>query len=114
MLEQGFRYTTADGSKPGVTILTLEGPFTIAHIFELQADIRNMRPPCLIVDLSGVPYMDSAGLGVLMNAFVSAQGSGRKVLIANPNERLRALLEMTKVDTVLRAYPSVSAAEQDA
>lgn len=111
MLEEGFTYSTADGSKPGVTILTLAGPFTLANIFQVQSDLRGLKPPCLVMDLAQVPYMDSAGLGVIMNAFVSAQGGGRKVVLANVNERIRSLLEMTRVDAVLQVCESVEAAE---
>jgi anti-anti-sigma factor len=114
MLEQGFSYSTAAGSRPGVTILTLTGPLTLSNIFQLQAEIRSLKPPCLIVDLAQVPYMDSAGLGVLMNAFVSAQDGGRKVLLANVNDRLRALFEMTRVDSILHVAGSVEAAEGEA
>ena len=114
MLEQEFSYATSDGTKPGVTILTLDGPFTIGNIFQIQSDLRTLKPPCLIVDFAGVPYMDSAGLGVIMNAFVSAQGGGRKVFVANVNDRIRSLLEMTRVDRVLEVCESVQAAEAQA
>lgn len=70
-----------------------------------------MKAPCLILDLSGVPYMDSAGLGVLMNGYVSAQNNHREFLLTGVNERVQALLEMTKVDRILRIYQSVESAE---
>ena len=111
MLEQGFSYSTADGSKAGTTVLTIEGPFTLANIFQIQTELRGLKPPCLVVDLAQVPYMDSAGLGVIMNAFVSAQSGGRKVAIANVNERVRSLLEITRVDSILPVFDSVNAAE---
>lgn len=80
-------------------------------MFGFQGEFRAMTPACLILDLSGVPYMDSAGLGVIMNYFVAAQDDHRKFLLAGVNERIVALLEMTKVDQVLILYPSVEAAE---
>jgi anti-sigma B factor antagonist len=58
--------------------------------------------------------MDSAGLGVMMNYFVSAQSHGRKFLLTGVSDRLRALLEMTKVDNVLQICDSVEAAEAQA
>ena len=70
-----------------------------------------MTPKVLIVDLSDSPYMDSAGLGLLMNYYVSAQNHGRKILLASVNERIKALLELTKVDGILQSYPTVEAAE---
>jgi anti-sigma B factor antagonist len=89
----------------------LQGPFTIEDIFGIQSDLRSLKPPCLIIDLAGVPFMDSSALGVIMNAFVSAQGSGRKVLLANLSDRVRTLLETTRVDRVLPVFESVAAAE---
>lgn len=114
MLEQGLTYTTAQGSKPGVTILALTGPFVIANMFQLQSELRTLQPACLIVDMASVPYMDSAGLGVLMNSFVSAQSHGRKFLLAGVNERIRSLFEMTQVDSIFRMYDSVQSAESEA
>ena len=70
-----------------------------------------MTPKVLIVDLSDSPYMDSAGLGLLMNYYVSAQNHGRQILLACVNERIAALLELTKVHGVLKSFPTVEAAE---
>jgi anti-anti-sigma factor len=114
MLEKGLSYIVAEGAKEGTTILTVEGPFTLGNMFQLQAEMRTMKPPLLIIDLSGVPYMDSAGLGVIMNYFVSAQGGGRRYFLAGVNDRIRALMEMTRVDAVLRMFDSVAEAEAQA
>jgi anti-anti-sigma factor len=111
MLDKELSYTTADGAKLGTVVLTLDGPFTLSNIFQLQGYLRTLLPACLIMDLTSVPYMDSAGLGVVMNYFVNAQGAGRKLLLVGVNDRVRALLEMTKVDSVLRMFDSVEAAE---
>lgn len=104
-------YTVSDGAREGIVILALDGPFTLGNMFQLQSDLRALTPPCLIMDLSFVPYMDSAGLGVMMNYFVSAQSHGRKFFVTGVSDRLRALLEMTKVDNVLQICDSVEAAQ---
>src|SRR5450631_3130446 len=111
MLEKALVYSTADGAKAGTVILTLEGPFTLGNMFQLQSELRALHPPCLIMDMSSVPYMDSAGLGVIMNYCVAAQSAGRTFFLVGVNERIRSLLEMTKVDSVLRMYDSVDAAQ---
>jgi anti-sigma B factor antagonist len=80
-------------------------------MFKLQTDLRSLTPPCLIMDLSSVPYMDSAGLGVIMNYFVSSHSHGRKFFVTGVSDRIRALLEMTTVDNVRRICDSVEAAE---
>jgi anti-sigma B factor antagonist len=111
MLDKELSYTVTNGQKDGTLILALDGPFTLGNMFQLQSDLRSLSPPCLIMDLSSVPYMDSAGLGVIMNYFVSSQSHGRKFYVTGVSDRLRALLEMTKVDAVLKICDSIAAAE---
>jgi anti-anti-sigma factor len=111
MLEKELSYTTSAGAKEGTVIMTLEGPFTLGNMFQLQGELRSLKPACLIMDMVEVPYMDSAGLGVVMNYFVSSQSAGRKVILVGVNERVKALMEMTKVDSVLKMVDSVEAAQ---
>jgi anti-sigma B factor antagonist len=61
--------------------------------------------------MSETTYIDSAGLGLIMNYYVAATDHGRKLLLAGVNERVKALLEMTRVQGVLTTFPSVAAAE---
>jgi anti-anti-sigma factor len=104
-------YSKSNGVRDGVVIMTLEGPLTLRNIFQLQKDIAVDPPPVLIFDLSKVEYMDSAGIGVLINYYVSAQRHGRRMTLVGANHRLDALLEMTKVKELLKNYPTVEAAE---
>lgn len=111
MIDAPLQYTTRPGSKPGTTILSLIGPLTLTNLFGFQEAFRAMDAPVLIVDLERTSYMDSAGLGLLMNGYVSAMNNGRQLMVAAPNHRIAALLEMTTVDRVLTVAPSVEAAE---
>lgn len=92
-------------------VLKLVGPLTLSTMFGFQDEFRARTPKVMILDLSETTYMDSAGLGLIMNYYVSAEDHGRKLLLAGVNERVKALLEMTKVQGVLRSFPSVEAAE---
>jgi anti-anti-sigma factor len=111
MLELPLTYSFATGKNDGTTILKLNGPLTLSTIFGFQNEFRGQTPQVMIVDLSESPYMDSAGLGLLMNYYVSAESHGRKLLLAGANERIESLLEMTKVHKVLKNFPTVDAAE---
>jgi anti-anti-sigma factor len=111
MPDDSLTYSSTAGQHEGTTILKLDGPLKLATIFSFQGEFRAMTPQVLIVDLSNSPYMDSAGLGLLMNYYVSAQNHGRKILLACVNERIHALLELTKVNGILKSYPTVEAAE---
>lgn len=102
--------TTSPMSTPEATVLVLAGPVVIVHLFQFQTRLRELTTPLVVLDLSGVPYMDSSGLGAILNAFVSAQKNGRKVVLASVNERILALLQLTKVDTILKIHPDVPTA----
>ena len=111
MRELPLTVTAAPGSGEGVTILELHGPLTLQSSFDFQRDLEQHKPRVLILDLTDSPYMDSAGLGLLMNYYVSAQKNGRKLLLAGTNERITALLQMTKVDRILKSYATAADAE---
>ena len=64
----------------------------------------------MVFDLSGVPYMDSAGIGVLINYYVAAEKNARRMALAGVNERVDALLELTKVKGLLRSFATVDEA----
>jgi anti-sigma B factor antagonist len=111
MRDEPMTHSYTTGKDDGTLILKISGPLTISTIFGFQNELRAKTPAVLIVDLSETPYMDSAGLGLIMNSFVSAQSHGRKLLLAGVNERITALFEMTKVSGVLPVFQTVEAAE---
>ena len=95
------------GQAPGTRILTLNGPLTLRNMFELQNLLRSSELPNLsILDLSNVPYMDSAGLGLLVTAFVSRQKSGRKMVLSGINPRVQRLFEITRVANLFLIFSS--------
>jgi anti-sigma B factor antagonist len=100
------------GQAAGSRILRLTGPLTISGLFEFQSTLRADPPAALILDLTAVPYMDSAGMGAIINYFVSCQRSGRRMVVAGVNGRVLELFKMTKVDGLLTMVPTVAEAEQ--
>ncbi|MFD5848240.1 STAS domain-containing protein [Streptomyces chartreusis] len=64
---------------------------------------------CIVLDLSGVTFCDSAGLSVLIRAW-QQPGAGGTVLACVP-ESLRLILRTTAMDRVLRVFDTVAEAE---
>jgi anti-sigma B factor antagonist len=112
MPNENIQIVASDGAGTGQRVLRLRGPLTIHTIFDFQAAVRAEEAPLVIVDFSGVPYMDSAGLGALVGAHVSAERAHRKLALTAMNERLKALLTMTQVARLLRPYETVEDAER--
>jgi anti-anti-sigma factor len=100
------------GSASDVTILTLKGPLTIATLFDFQTTLRAPDLKSTIIDFSGVPYIDSAGLGVVLSHWAHTQRNGTKFAVVAMPDRVRVLLEMTKVDTLLPIFPTAADAER--
>lgn len=94
-----------EGDKQGV--LRLKGPLTVTTSGLFENAIRREHSGTLIFDLSQVPYIDSAGLGSLMAAYVSCQKAGRKVALTGVNEKVLKLFEITRVDTVFLMFPTL-------
>jgi anti-sigma B factor antagonist len=100
------------GQAVGCRILRVTGPLTLNGLFDFQSTLRADPPAALILDLTGVPYMDSAGMGAIINYFVSCQRAGRKMVVAGVNGRVLELFKMTKVDALLKMTSTVDEAEQ--
>lgn len=101
-----------EGTQPGTRILVLNGPLTLFNMFELQSELRRDPQPSLsILDLTGVPYMDSAGMGLIINHYVHCQNTGTKMVVAGVSPRVFELFKMTKVDTIIQMVPTVEAAQ---
>jgi anti-sigma B factor antagonist len=101
-----------EGKNPGTRVFCLTGPLTLRNLFELQTELRSAAPgPLTIIDLTGVPYMDSAGMGLVMNHYVRCQTKGTKLIVAGANNRVLDLFKVTKVDTVLPLVSTIEAAE---
>lgn len=82
----------------GERIITLTGPLTLGSTSELQDVLRRENHKTTILDLAGVPYADSTGIGLLVGAFINAQNAKTNLLLAGVNERIRAALRTARVD----------------
>jgi anti-sigma B factor antagonist len=101
-----------EGKAAGIAIYQLTGPVTLRNIFDLQNQLRSGDlPRASILDLSGVPYMDSAGMGAIMNYYTHCGNKGVKLVLAGVNSRVMELFKMTRVDTVMTFAECVEEAE---
>lgn len=100
------------GSKQGQTVLRLEGPLTLNNIFSFQNSVRSDPAAVLIIDLSAVPYIDSAGIGSLVGAHISRQRDGRKLALVGVNERVAGTLEITQVGQLFAVFATLAEAEK--
>lgn len=98
-------------SDKGFEIVKLDGPLTLATLFELQEALRQVPSQRTIIDLSGVPYIDSAGLGALLSFHASCKRSGRVYAIAAMPARVYTMFAASKVDKLVHLCPTMEEAE---
>jgi len=85
------------------------GPETTAlhdHIRGLLGDGINK----VVIDLSGVKWINSSGLGVLMAAMTTLKNSDGQMKLANVTEKVESLLMITQLMRIFETYDSVDRA----
>ncbi len=112
MREQALTIEDLQGNGPGQRILRLSGPLVISNLFDFQAQVRSDTSRALILDFSGVPYADSAGIGALVGAYVNRQKDGRTLSLVAANERVRSVLKVSRVEQFFKFFDTVDSAQQ--
>jgi anti-anti-sigma factor len=89
-------------------VLSFRGPLTIENVTPFLNAVRRETAPTMILDLSGVPYLDSSGLGSLVSACTSASKAGRRMALTGVNKRVMKVFEITKMEHVFLMFPTLS------
>ena len=68
----------------------------------LESTIRGLLPGAkrIVVDLTGVEYIDSSGLGALVSVYMAANRANCILEVANPRQRIRDLFRITKLASI--------------
>jgi anti-sigma B factor antagonist len=92
----------------GVTVLDLKGKMTLGEGDELLKEKINamlqQNRKHLLLNLEGVPYIDSAGLGEIVRTYTSISRQGGKLKLLNVSKRIYDLLVITKLVTIFDSY----------
>jgi len=93
-----------------VTVLFCKGRFTYRdEATAFSEKIAELLPKArqLIVELSGLEVIDSAGLGELVVVHMWIRASGSSLKLAGANARIRQLLELTNLLSVFDVHPTL-------
>jgi len=100
-------------SKDRPNVLPLEGEIDLHVSPSLTAALNRMideKPKQLVVDLSRVAYIDSAGLAALIEGMQKVEAYGGQFALADLQETVRSIFEIARLDQVFRIFPDVDAA----
>jgi anti-sigma B factor antagonist len=97
------------GKQGDITVLDVEGQLIVGNRQELKQkvleELENGERKFLI-DFERTGYIDSSGLGVLVSLSKKIREQGGELRLANLNEDLRTLFELTKLDTLFQISSS--------
>ena len=93
-------------------VLAITGAIRYGGLDPLQEAVQVAKEPALILDLTGVPYMDSSAVGALVRVYVTCQKAGRKLGFVGMNARIANVLRLVGVDILFTTFDSVTQAEE--
>lgn len=100
----------AERTVSDVTVLDLKGKMTLGEGDELLKDKINSMLASgkkkLVLNLEGVPYIDSAGLGEIVRTYTTVSRQGGSLKLLNLTKRIEDLLSITKLLTVFETFDS--------
>lgn len=103
--------------EPDITVVELAGRIMLGpesrQVESLIHDLLKRNERKLIFDLSAVEYVDSTGIGTVTLCFSLVKKAGGALRVAGAQGKVWHLFKLTKLDTVLKFYPSVEAATAD-
>jgi anti-sigma B factor antagonist len=106
--------TVSERSSGSVIVLDVKGALTLTDGADLLRDkVRSLLQQGhkhVLVNLGDVPYMDSAGLGELVQSYATTTRQGGQLKLLNTTKRIHDLLVITKLSTVFDLFDNEAVA----
>jgi len=102
-----------DDSQPPSTVLAVKGEvdvYTAPRLREKLVELDSEGKRRVVVDLEGVEFLDSTGLGVLVGGLKRLRGHGGDLALVCTHQRILKIFEITGLTKVFSIYSSVSEA----
>jgi anti-sigma B factor antagonist len=100
-------------TEKGVTVVVPSGRLDVAgapSLKEAIGDAIKNGAPKLVIDMEGVSFVDSTGLGSVISALKQIRSSEGDLRLAAPNQQVRVVLELTTLDRVFPYFATVEEA----
>jgi anti-sigma B factor antagonist len=99
------------GSRRSHRIVKLRGRLALDFVPAFLKALRDEVEPAVILDLAELSYIDSSGVGALVQMCSVMKKDNRELVLVRPQDRVLAVLEITKVIGLFRRFDSIAAAE---
>jgi anti-sigma B factor antagonist len=109
---RGF-HTTVEHLDAGAVCVALHGELDLEHAYAFDDELRGLeadRPPCLVLDLRELTFLDSCGLSRLLAARKRARREHRRLVLVRGPAAVQRLFALTAVDEAFEIVSEVPAA----
>lgn len=99
--------------RQGASVIVPTGEIDLNSSPVLRQEIKRVqseRPERVVINLSAVPYMDSAGVATLVEAMQVARKTGTRLVLCSMQDKVRSIFEISRLDTVFTIVPDEAAA----
>jgi anti-anti-sigma factor len=95
-------------STPDELILRLNGKLCLETVHSFITQLRAEPTPTMVLDMSGVTFLDSAGVGALVRLFVHRKSEGHKFALAALTPQSTAVMQVSGLVKLLPIYPAAT------
>jgi anti-anti-sigma factor len=84
----------------GAVRVAIRGELDLEHAYTFDEELRRvegLRPPCIVLDVRGLSFLDSSGLARLLAARRRARRDGRRLVLVRRGGAVQRLLAITAV-----------------
>jgi anti-sigma B factor antagonist len=102
---------------PSPSVVELEGEIDLKEAPAVRSAIAGLleqNPKRLLFDLSGVSYIDSSGLAVLIEAYQKISPGGGEVALCGLADNVAAVIKLARLDLIFTIHPDRAAADGSA
>jgi len=103
-----------DSSNGTPSVAKLDGKLVLETVTGFLQTLRPQASPSLIMDMSGVSFLDSAGVGALVQLFVHRRNHGQKFALAALTQQGTAVMQVAGLLKLIPVFASVGEAAQQA
>jgi anti-anti-sigma factor len=96
----------------GVAVITISGRLAIGgEVERLEAAVAGLlkkEQKKFILDITGLEYIDSSGVGMLVSSLTQVKKAGGELRLAGANGRIQRILSMTGVNSLFPMFPTLA------
>jgi anti-anti-sigma factor len=99
-----------ESPSPSILIVRLTGKLSLESVNQFVTTMRTEPAPRLVLDMGGLSFLDSAGVGALVSLFVSRRNHGKTLALAGLTQQGMAVMQVSGLLKLLPIFSNVESA----